>query len=98
MSCYGVGTPLAVQQTVVAQSGSSVLHILSLMNALAIELPAVGTAGALAFLQALPIVERVDDDPLIELQGQGADDGAFVTSASAPAGVLPVGYRLDRCS
>ena len=46
------------------------LHILSLINALAIELPAVGTEVFLARLQADPAVERVEDDPLIALQGQ----------------------------
>ena len=84
------GTLVEVQQQVVALTGSSVLHILSLIDALAIELPAVGTNLALALLQALPGVLRVDDDPLVELQGQGgdgqgADDGRFVTSGAAPA-------------
>ena len=63
--------------------GSSVLHILSLINALAIELPAVGTEVFLARLQADPAVERVEDDPLIALQGAGSD-GVFVTPAAAP--------------
>src|SRR2546428_176825 len=78
------GTLVEVQQQVVALSGSSVLHILSLINALAIGLPAVGTAAALAFLQAHPDVQRVDDDPLIELQGQGGG-GSFVTPGAAPS-------------
>src|SRR5207244_3436874 len=63
--------------------------VLFLINALAIELPAVGTAAALAFLQAHPDVQRVDDDPLIGLQGQGGDGqgggGSFVTPGAAPS-------------
>src|SRR6266700_3862989 len=55
-------TPLAVQLQAVSQSGSSVVHTLSLINALAIQLPEVGTAQALAFLQANPNVEGVYDD------------------------------------
>ena len=81
---FDVGIPVDVQQQVVTLSGSRVLHILSLVNALAIELPAVGTQAALAVLQKLPGVQRVDDDPLVGLQGAGSD-GAFVTAASAPA-------------
>jgi subtilisin len=77
------------QQQAVTLSGSGVLHILSLVNALAIELPAVGTEVALAFLQALPIVQRVEDDPVVELQGAGSDgagsDGVFITPSAAPA-------------
>jgi subtilisin family serine protease len=82
------GILVNVQQQEVALSGSRVLHILSLVNALAIELPAVGTEVALALLQALPIVQRVEDDPVVELQGAGSDgvgsDGVFVTPAAAP--------------
>ena len=55
-------TLLADQQQVVAQSGSSMVHILSLINALAVQLPAVGTAEALAFLQGNPLVQGVYDD------------------------------------
>jgi subtilisin len=77
------GTLVDVQQQVVALSGSSVLHILSLINALAIELPALSPEAALAILQALPVVLRIDGDPLIGLQGQGGD-GSFVTPGAAP--------------
>jgi subtilisin family serine protease len=55
-------TLLADQQQVVAQSGGSVVHILSLINAWAVQLPAVGTAEALAFLQGNPLVQGVYDD------------------------------------
>jgi len=87
------GTPLDVQlQAVqaVVQIGGSVLHILSLIDALAIALPAVGTDRALAILEANPVVERVDGDPVVRLQGQGGDGqggdgGSFVTSAEPPS-------------
>src|SRR5574341_2442237 len=78
------GTPVTVQQQVVALSGSRVLHILSLIHALAIELPAAGPEAAVAFLLAQSAVLRVDDDPLLGLQGAGSD-GVFVTPAAAPA-------------
>jgi subtilisin family serine protease len=83
------GLPLDVQQQAVVQSGSRVLHILSLVDALAIELPAVGTEAVAALLQALPIVRRVDGDPPIGLQGQGGDGqggdgGSFVTPGTDP--------------
>jgi subtilisin family serine protease len=79
------GTLVQDQLQVVAQIGSSVLHILSIINALAIELPIVGTDVALALLQANSVVLRIDGDPLIGLQGQGSDDGGFVTSGAAPS-------------
>jgi len=74
----------------VVRTGSSVLHILSLINALAIELPSVGTDLALALLRAVPGVERIDGDSLLSLQGQGGDgqggDGeSFVTPGADPA-------------
>jgi subtilisin len=78
------GILVDVQQQVLALSGIKVLHVLSLVNALAIELPAVGTEAVLAILQALPVVQRVEDDPLIELQGAGSD-GGFVTPSADPA-------------
>jgi subtilisin len=85
---FDTGIPADVQQQVVALSGGKVLHILSLVNALAIELPAVRPAAALAFLQAHPAVQRVEDDPVVGLQGAGSDgagsDGVFVTPAAAP--------------
>ena len=78
------GILVDVQQRVVALPGIKVLHILSLVNALAIELPALGTEQVVAILRALPVVERVEDDPLIEIQGAGSD-GGFVTPSADPA-------------
>ena len=43
-------TPLDMQQQAVVLSKSTVVHTLSFINALTIELPEVGTAEALAFL------------------------------------------------
>jgi subtilisin family serine protease len=77
-------TPLAVQLQVVAQSGSSVVHTLSLINAVAIQLPEVGTAQALAFLQGNPNVEGVYDDSV------GMVDGGIWPICIAPAAVPPV--------
>ena len=65
------GTPLGVQQAV-ALSKSPVVHTLSFINALAIELPDVGTAEALAFLLnytvlRVHIVVGVYDDPAFSI-------------------------------
>ena len=79
------GSLVDVPQQVVALSGIKVLHILSLVNALAIELPATGAEDIVALLlRLLPGVESVEDDPLIELQGAGSD-GGFVTPSADPA-------------
>jgi subtilisin family serine protease len=66
------GTPLSVQQTVVALSGSTVVHPLSFINALAIELPLVGADQALAFLLnytvlGVHLVVEVDDDLMVSV-------------------------------
>jgi subtilisin len=61
-----------------------VLHILDLINAVAIELPAVGTDLALAVLQADPTVQRVDGDPVVDLRGDGQGGDGSVTPGSAP--------------
>ena len=71
------GIPLAVQLLAVAGSplgvpGSTVVHTLSFINALAIELPDVGTAAALAFLLnytwlGVHIVVGVYDDLVVSV-------------------------------
>jgi subtilisin len=78
------GTPLDVQVQVVENTLSSVLHILSLINALAIELPAVGAEAALAVLQVDPLVKRVDGDPPIDMYDDGQGSDGSVTPAPAP--------------
>jgi hypothetical protein len=50
------GTPVMVQQTVVVQHGNSVLQIFSPIHALAIQLPALRTDQALAFLLSHPLL------------------------------------------
>jgi subtilisin family serine protease len=64
----------------------SVLHILSLINAVAIEFPAVGAEAALAALQADPLVERVDGDPPVDMRDDGQSGDGSVTPAPAPVG------------
>lgn len=66
------GTSLQVQQQAVAQSGSRLLHVLSLINGASIELPAVGTEAALAYLQAHHAVAGVYDDPAIGAHAEAA--------------------------
>jgi subtilisin len=66
------GTTEAVQQTVVALSGSTVVHPLSFINALAIELPVLNPDQALAFLlnytlAGVPIVVDVFDDLVVSV-------------------------------
>src|SRR4029453_14127405 len=65
------GTPLDIQVQVVENTLSSVLHIPSLINALAIELPAVGAEAVLAVLRADPLVKRVDGDPPVDMYDDG---------------------------
>jgi len=91
------GTSLQVQQQTVAQSGSRLLHVLSLINGASIELPAVGTEGALAYLQTHYAVAGVYDDPAIGAHGEvaaiaqggggdggGGDQTVFVTPVAPP--------------
>jgi subtilisin family serine protease len=65
-------TPLDMQQQAVVLSKSTVVHTLSFINALTIELPDVGTAEALAFLLnytvlRVHIVVGVYDDPVFSI-------------------------------
>jgi hypothetical protein len=64
---FTAGTPLAVQQKVVALSGSTVVQTLSFIDALAIRLPELNLDQALAFLRnytvlGLRLVVEVYDD------------------------------------
>ncbi len=63
------GTLSAVQQTIVALTGSQVVHILSLINALAIKLPAAGADTALNMLLNNPDVIGAYDDPVDMVDG-----------------------------
>jgi len=64
------GTSQQAQQDAVERSGSRVRNVLSLINGLAIDLPADRAAEALASLQAEPSVEGVYLDPTIAAQGE----------------------------
>ncbi len=66
------GVSAQVQQQVIAQSGSRLLRPLPLINAASIELPAVGTASALAYLQSNYAVAAVYDDPTLGAHGEVA--------------------------
>jgi subtilisin len=63
----GVSTQL--QKQVVAQSGSRLVRLLSLINGASIALPAVGTDSALAYLRAHYAVEAVYADPVVKAHG-----------------------------
>ena len=84
------GTSLDVQQTVVALSGSSVLHTLSLINALAIQLPALTADQALAFLESKvtglcnPLL-----DPLCVVAGVYDDAVGMVDGGTWPVCIAP---------
>jgi subtilisin len=64
-----------------------VLNVLSLINGVAIQLPAQSAAQALSTLQADPTVEGVYDDPTIAAQGVGSisADGIVIFIQPAPA-------------
>jgi subtilisin family serine protease len=79
------GTSDQVQQQVVARSESRVLNVLSLINGMAIELPAQNAARALADLQAEPAVAGVYDDPSSAGQDGGGDTVIVITPAEPPA-------------
>jgi hypothetical protein len=77
------GVSPAVQEQVVLASGSRVLRVLPLINALAIELPADGRGAALSYLQTHPTVARIHRSGRVRAHGalkvvaQGAgSDGA----------------------
>src|SRR6266550_4549706 len=58
------GTPLEVQKAVVALSLSTIVHVLSLSDSIAVALPAVNPDLALAILQGDPNVQEVIGDQL----------------------------------
>jgi subtilisin family serine protease len=60
---------LATARSVVAASGSSEVHTLWLINALAVQLPAAGADQALAALLRNPLVEGVFDDSVSMADG-----------------------------
>jgi subtilisin len=58
------GTPLDVQKLLVTVTGSTVVHVLSLINALAIKIPLGGIEDILQILLSDPAVLGVFDDPI----------------------------------
>jgi subtilisin len=63
------GVSLPLQQLIVTLTGSEIIHVLSLINALAIELPLGDTLAVLNFLLGNPAVIGVFDDPLVFADG-----------------------------
>jgi subtilisin len=78
------GTSVQVQQQVVERSGSRVLHLLSLINGVAIELPTENAAQALVALQSDPTVVGIFDDPANSGQDGGGDNVIVITPADPP--------------
>ena len=70
------GTSEQAQRTIVAQSGSTLLRPLSLVNGAAIKLPEVGAEAAVAYLKSQPSVTSVYDDPEIRANGEVVSQGA----------------------
>jgi subtilisin family serine protease len=58
------GTPVDVQKLLVTLTGSTVVHVLSLINALAIKIPLGGIEDILTILLSNPAVLGVFDDPI----------------------------------
>ncbi len=78
------GTSVQVQQQVVERSGSRVLHLLSLINGVAIELPTENAAQTLVALQSDPIVVGIYDDLANSGQDGGGDNVIVITPADPP--------------
>ncbi|MEE9147973.1 MAG: S8 family serine peptidase, partial [Candidatus Tectomicrobia bacterium] len=82
------GTPVPTQQAIVAESGSTLLTLLSLINAAVIELPADAVQEALASLLSHPEVKRVYEDAPISTQGptsSGGIEGGLIMPTDPPA-------------
>jgi subtilisin family serine protease len=80
---FEVGTPLKVQQQVVALSLSTIINVLSLSDSIAIALPLLNPDLALAILQLDPNVEEVIEDQLTVIDGTTCVDskGPPITEA-----------------
>jgi subtilisin len=81
---FEAGTSAQLQQQVVVQSGSRVLNSLSLINGMAIEIPAQDALQALHILQSDPSVAGVYDDPSSSGQDGGGDNVIVITPADPP--------------
>jgi hypothetical protein len=69
------GTPALVQKAIVVESGSTLLHLLPLVNAVAVKLPPQQTQQALATLQSRPEVVQIHADPAVSAEGLAASEG-----------------------
>ena len=84
------GTPLEVQKAVVALSLSTIVHILSLSDSIAVLLPAVNPDLALAILQGDPNVAEVIEDQLTVI------DGTTCIDPASPPFPEAYGWGLER--
>ena len=93
------GTSVQVQQQVVEQSGSRVLHLLSLINGVAIELATENAAQALIALQSDPTVVGIYDDLSQLRTGWGRGQCyCYHPCRSSYSRVLSLGTRHNPCS
>jgi hypothetical protein len=71
------GTSIAVQQEIVAASGSTWLKHLRLVNAATIELPAAQAQAALDYLQSRPEVKQIHLDTQGSAQSGADTPGSY---------------------
>ncbi len=71
-------TPLAVQERIIEESGSSVLNRIPLLNAWIIELPADRAEESLNSLQSQSEVKEIERDTSIKIQNEGGIQGPLV--------------------
>jgi hypothetical protein len=96
MVVFADGTLLSVQKTVVALSGSTILHTLSLVNALAIQLPNYTDTSAVEALRFLESKVTGLCNPLEGLcvvEGVHDDTKAIVDGGSRCVRIVPAGQE-----
>jgi subtilisin family serine protease len=85
---FQAGTPVVVQKEIVVESGSTLLHILPLVNAVVVKLPAEQAEQALSTLQSRPEVVQIHEDPAVSAEGLAASEGvegSLITPTHAPS-------------
>ncbi|RMF84760.1 MAG: hypothetical protein D6736_18700 [Nitrospinota bacterium] len=85
------GTPETVQEQVVAESGSTILQQLPLLNAVVIQLPSGQEQAALALLQSHPEVQAIETDPTIQAEALSNGIQGLIT----PVDAAPFGYTWN---
>src|SRR5215467_5883572 len=83
------GTPVAVQTQIVTESGSTLLNVLPVVNAVVIKLPPNTPEAALASLLSRPEVVEIHEDPVISaevLGSPGGIEGTLITPTNPPVG------------